>query len=128
NCLPTAQTSFDEIAVTAYRVEFRTPGPIIVQLLPSQCSINAVPEVPTAHTSLLATAATPRSVLLVPSKGVGTTCQLLPSKCSASDCGPRTVFTPPTAQMSLAAIAAVLHRSPRSTVGLGTPTRLFVNT
>src|SRR5262249_55623316 len=82
---PTAQTSFDEVAVTAYRLSAGGLS-ILVQLLPSQCSINDPPAfcLPTAHTSLLATAATPRSWLTFPGETVGTTCQLLPSKCSAS--------------------------------------------
>ncbi len=62
---PAAQTSFDEIAVTASR---KAPCPTLapkttLQFVPFQCSIKVVKELPavccpTAHTSLLATPST----------------------------------------------------------------------
>jgi hypothetical protein len=68
--LPTAQTSFDETAVTPLRIVCSTVAvgrETTLQLLPFQCSINDSPKPgladpnanPTAHTSLLAAAATP---------------------------------------------------------------------
>src|SRR6516165_5884492 len=58
---------------------------------------------PTAHTSLLATAATPLNEPPPESVGVETARQFFPSKCTASGCE----LLPPTAQISLSAIAVV---------------------
>ena len=86
-CCPAAQTSFDEIAVTASR---KAPCPTLapkttLQFVPFQCSIKVVKELPavcspTAYTSLLAT---PSTAANSPpwTAGVGTTLQLLPLKC-----------------------------------------------
>jgi len=97
--------------------EFNQPDPgwvgavTILHADPFQCSMSAVPVFPldpTAHTSLVATPDTPKNSLLERA-GVGTTLQDVPLKCSASGW---IVLLPagtkdPTAQMSLAAIAAV---------------------
>src|SRR5262245_60414733 len=130
--LPTAQTLFDETTVTALRLSPSIVGPVVstLQLVPSQCSISCNPKSglsgpvlnPTAQTSLLAAAATPRNWALggftppLGSGGVGTMLQRFPSKCSASvesnTGGAETWSLQPTAQMSLAAIAAVAKSCP----------------
>jgi hypothetical protein len=96
---PTAQTSLLEIAATALS-ERLMAGPdgvgdgTMLHVLPFQCSASVAYAgdefpfalKPTAQTSLLATAATPRSALWVPlpgAFGVGTTLQLVPFQCSA---------------------------------------------
>src|SRR6516162_9936808 len=70
---PTAQTLFDETTATPLRVSPSISGPVVstvqLLLLPSQCSINCNPKSglsgpilnPTAQTSLLAAAATPKN-------------------------------------------------------------------
>src|SRR5260370_40254415 len=88
--VPTAQTSVEEMAVTAVN----EPPPegvglvTTLQFVPFQCSINVwlVPLTvcpPTAQTSLLATADTPANELAA-SIGVGTVRQLVPLKCTAN--------------------------------------------
>jgi hypothetical protein len=116
---PTAQALFEAGAVTPFR---RVPVGLgtTLQLLPFQCSIN---ELPTAHTSLLAAATTPEKKELLVGEGVGTTLQLVPLKCSANVCCPLEVEMRPTAQMSLAVIAAAPVSEPLLTCGLGTKTR-----
>src|SRR6516162_7452969 len=104
---------------------------MMLQLVPSQCSINALSVLttktgpPTAQTSVLATAATLVKAAL--RAGVGTTLQLVPLKCSARFwVGPDWVKISPTAQLSFEAIAvAATSREPLIN-GLGTTTRLFV--
>jgi hypothetical protein len=86
---PMAQALFDAGAVTAFR---SLPVGIVglgtsLQLEPFQCSIRVallVPPEPTAHTSLLAAAATLLKAELLVGAGVLTTRQPVPSKCSAS--------------------------------------------
>src|SRR6516162_1201636 len=98
---PTAQTLLGEIAATSLS---SVPSTVAVgvettlQLLPFQCSVNDSPASglsgpclnPTAQTSLLAAAATPRKSAVggtgppLGTNGVETTLQLLPLKCSAS--------------------------------------------
>src|SRR5260370_15035164 len=53
---------------------------------------------PTAQTSLVETAATPRRLSFAPALGLGTTLQALPFQCSVSVCW----LASPTAQTSLA--------------------------
>jgi hypothetical protein len=103
------RSAFDATAVTPVRkLLFGTFAPeTTLQLVPFQCSIKVpFPFVwlPTAQTSLLATAAAlPK---LPPStEGVGITLQLDPLKCSASD--PELL---PNAQISLSAMARVALR------------------
>jgi hypothetical protein len=109
---------------------------LIVQLVPSQCSINCSPKSglsgpvldPTAQTSLLARAATAEKresggfTPPLDNVGVGTMLQLVPLKCSArvdSTTGAATTWSlKPTAHMSLAAIAAVATSAPEI-CGLG---------
>src|SRR5258707_2187155 len=88
---PAAQTSFDETAVTpSNSPPFLGVGLATTrQLLPFQCSIKVLSEpplpnrIPTAHTSLLATPATPDRLSLL-KEGVGTMLRCVPSKCSAT--------------------------------------------
>src|SRR5262249_50033390 len=95
-----------------------------LQLVPSQCSINGSSLggsfflepgpvwYPTAHTSLLATAATPPKEAGCMTGGGGRALQRHPSKCTASGCSLLVSgFELPTAQISLSAIAAVLAKS-----------------
>src|SRR5258707_1371584 len=88
---PAAQTSFDETAVTpSNSPPFLGVGLATTrQLLPFQCSIKVLSEpplpnrIPTAHTSLLATPATPDRLSLLKG-GWGTMLRCVPSKCSAT--------------------------------------------
>jgi hypothetical protein len=87
---PTAQMSLAEMAAIPSRRRvvrgFGSGLGTTRKHVPSQCSINAAePWAPTAHTSLLATAAMPLRVERPPERvGVWTTLQLAPLKCSAS--------------------------------------------
>src|SRR5262249_35287873 len=100
-----------------------------LQLVPSQCSKSVwsggtLPSPPTAHTSLPATATTASRKPPLRRVGVVTTLQLVPSRGSASVVvDPPLLKTSPTAQMSLAAIAAVPMSREFGTVGLGTTLR-----
>src|SRR6266446_2432735 len=97
---------------------------LTLQLAPSQwmASVFKLPALPTAHTSLDATVATPNRILsFVPSLGLGTTFQAEPSQCNVSV---RSSYAPgrdlPTAHTSLDATASTAKRMSLSTVGLGT--------
>src|SRR5258707_774023 len=80
-----------------------------LQLVPSQCSISvcAIPEpvrakVPTAHTSVAETAATPRRTLPIPAVGLATILHFLPFQCSISACPlPLAAMKEPTAHTSV---------------------------
>jgi hypothetical protein len=105
---PTTHALFEAGAVTPVReLFFGSFGlAMMLQLVPFQWAINGVGEsltlicLPTAHTSLLADPATATNGSLT--AGVGTTLQLVPSKCSASVVlVPLLLRTSPTAQMSL---------------------------
>jgi hypothetical protein len=126
---PTAQTLFVAGAVTPVRaLPSRSFGlETTLQLVPFQCSIKVLKDVPTArlpmaHTSVLAAPATPLKVAFI--VGVGTTLQLVPLKCSASVCvSPLALGMSPTAHMSPAARAAAAVRVALLINGLGTTWR-----
>src|SRR6266571_1951966 len=110
---PTAQMSLAETAVTpaSSLVCVLALGlETTLQLVPSQCSIRvcAIPEpvrakVPTAQTSVVETATTPRRTLPVPAVGLATTLHFFPSQCSMSACmSPLAVVNSPTAHTSVA--------------------------
>src|SRR6266571_2668528 len=109
---PTAQTSVVETAATASRLScvLALGLETMLQLVPSQCSIRvcASPQpvrakVPTAQTSVVETATTPRRTLPVPAVGLATTLHFFPSQCSMSACmSPLAVVNSPTAHTSVA--------------------------
>src|SRR6266571_357080 len=123
---PTAQMSVAETAATPNRGLARVPAGLglgtTVQLVPSHCSIS-VPEPlsPTAHTSLLETAVTPRSPFCRPGPaGLVTMLQLVPSQCSVRVWNtPLALRKSPTAQASVAEMAATADRLPVTTLGVG---------
>ena len=94
--VPTDQASPADVAVTAYRMLSAVPSlglDATVQLVPSHCSIRVwrVPVwlfklyAPTVHTSFAAAPDTLKSVSpIVPTFGLGTIFQLLPSHSSIS--------------------------------------------
>src|SRR5271157_1503227 len=129
---PTAQTSVDEMAVTA----LNSPPPAVSLLLPFFGSVGVVwtlqdvplknstsgvktpvllRVLPTAQTALLDKAVTPESVPPL-TAGAGTTDQLVPLKFSIR--GP--VESLPTAQMSVGDTAETALRVDPVTTGLGT--------
>src|SRR2546422_5318835 len=95
-----------------------------LQLAPSQwiASVFKLPALPTAHTSLDATVATPnRSLSFVISLGLGTIFQAEPFQCDVSvRSSPPPGLDLPTAHTSLEATASTEKRMSSSTVGLGT--------
>ena len=132
---PTAQTLFDEMTVTPLRLSPSISGPVTtLQLVPFQCSINCSPKSglsgpvlnPTAQTSLLAAAATPKNWAPGPfipplgKGGVGTTLQLVPSKCSAGVSG----GAPPLADRPDVVVGDRRGRHALGTDGLGTTLKL----
>src|SRR5260221_2210117 len=80
------------------------------QLVPFQCSMSggvAVLTLPTAQTSVVETAATPRRASFELALGLGTTLHAAPFQCSVSVCW----LVSPTAQTSLAETLATPLRS-----------------
>jgi len=115
---PVAQMSFAETAEILDR-EPLVPGlglEITLQAVPSQCSMRVVVTfelvacVPTAHTSLLAMAATDmRALFPAPPFGLDTILHAAPSQCSVRVCcAPVYGLETPTAQTSLDDTAATL--------------------
>src|ERR1041384_4057929 len=103
----------------------------MVQTEPFQCKISALGSVrlvgccvPTAQTSLAATAVTPRRVLSTsgPTFGLGITLQTLPFQCNVSVASSSPMRLLPTAQISLAEITASAARLFKGMLlgGLGT--------
>jgi hypothetical protein len=89
---------------------------MMLQLVPSQCSIRVLMELPTfceptAQTSLLAVAATSANDPPLERVGVGTALHVVPSKCTANGCCVPLDVEEPTAQMSLSAIAVVAENA-----------------
>ena len=118
--LPTAQTSVEEMAVTALSVA--APPAIVgvvwmLQDVPLKNSTSGAPEplLPTAQTAFLDKALTPESVPPL-TAGAATTDQLVPLKFSIS--GP--VESLPTAQMSVGDTAETALRDAPVTAGLVT--------
>src|SRR6476646_9163095 len=75
-------------------------------MVPFQCSISVwLPAMPTAQTSLAATAATPSRTLLAPGLGLATTAHAVPFQCSTSVRLALPEKYMPTAHTSLAATA-----------------------
>src|SRR6266566_3191229 len=128
---PTAHTSLVETAATPKR-SLNAPSGLglatMLHCLPFQCSMRvcetplALEAFPTAHTSLVETAATAWSP--VPTvEGFFTTLHLWPFQCSISACPPPLVGRKePTAHTSLVATAATPRRLPSTmpVVGLAT--------
>src|SRR5438046_10563792 len=104
----------------------------MVQAEPSQCRISVLGSVklvgccvPTAHTSLEETAATPARLLSTsgPTFGLGITLHTDPSQCKVAVALSSPITPLPTAQISFAEItatAASLVKGPRL-LGFGTP-------
>src|SRR5206468_560881 len=94
-----------------------------LQLAPSQwmASVFKLPALPTAHTSLDATVATPNKVLSsVLSLGLGTMFQTEPFQCNVSVRSSPAGLDLPTAQTSFEATPTTAKRISSFTLGLGT--------
>ncbi len=94
-----------------------------LQLAPSQwmASVFKLPALPTAHTSLDATVATPNRVLSsVLSLGLGTMFQAEPFQCNVNVRSSPLGLDRPVAQTSFEAIASTAKRISSLTLGLGT--------
>src|SRR5690348_3859922 len=131
---PTAQTSLLETTAAPARLLNTAPdGPGLgttAQLVPFHRSVSVpLPLSPTAHTSVVDTAATPRSSdpePVPPGLGLGTMLHAVPSQCSVSvwNTVPALVeiWKSPTAQTSLAemAVTPVRRLFPVPSLGLGT--------